>query len=116
MLNPTSASITVNTDIKNNINTTILNNIFGSECVELISMIQTLLLSSIDEVNAHEFEMRFGNESVHTSKKQWNNFLHRFSDILTPTAYFNDVIINHSWQQDFQNNPPEAQFTGISAQ
>ena len=73
----------------------VLNKLFGSEYVNVKTLLQTTSQITTSDSQGYEFELRFIDENGHTSKKAWIDFENRFGKDLKLHTYEDDVIYGY---------------------
>ena len=73
----------------------ILNKLFGSEHVNVKTLLQTTSQITPEDSQGYEFELRLSDENGHTSKDTWINFDNQFNDKITMISFDDDIIYNY---------------------
>lgn len=73
----------------------ILNKLFGSEYVNVKTLLQTTSQIVCNDAQGYEFELRFSDENGHTSKQTWINFDNQFGDAITMQSFDDDIIYSY---------------------
>lgn len=73
----------------------ILNKLFGSEYVNVKTLLQTTSQIICNDAQGYEFELRFSDENGHTSKQTWINFDNQFSNAITMQSFDDDIIYSY---------------------
>ena len=73
----------------------ILNKLFGSEYVNVKTLLQTTSQIICDDSQGYEFELRFIDENGHTSKQTWIDFDKQFGDKITMQSFDDDIIYSY---------------------
>lgn len=73
----------------------ILNKLFGSEYVNVRTLLQTTSQIVSNDLQSYEFELRFIDEDYHTSKQTWMNFTEQFNNDITLQNFTDDIIYNY---------------------
>ena len=70
----------------------ILNKLFGSEYVNVRTLLQTTSQIVSNDLQSYEFELRFIDEDYHTSKQTWIIFTEQFNNDITLQNFTDDII------------------------
>lgn len=73
----------------------ILNKLFGSEYVNVKTLLQTTSQIVCNDAQGYEFELRLSDENGHTSKQTWINFDNQFGDVITMQSFDDDIIYSY---------------------
>lgn len=73
----------------------ILNKLFGSEYVNVKTLLQTTSQIISNDSQGYEFELRFSDDNGHTSKQTWLDFDNQFNDKITMQSFDDDIIYNY---------------------
>lgn len=73
----------------------ILNKLFGSEYVNVKTLLQTTSQIVYNDSQGYEFELRFSDENGHTSKQTWINFDSQLGNEITMQSFDDDIIYNY---------------------
>ena len=73
----------------------ILNKLFGSEYVNVKTLLQTTSQIVCNDSQGYEFELRFSDENGHTSKQTWINFDNQFGNEITMQTFDDDIIYSY---------------------
>ena len=82
-------------DIISQMQENILNKLFGSEYVNVKTLLQTTSQIISDDLQCYEFEMRFVDDEGHTSKQTWQDFDDQFNSQITLQNFSDDIIYSY---------------------